>query len=91
MPPTDNLDKLSWTQGDKTGTCVATNARGLVASLRAGGANVFDGVRIDMGGGGGGDEQLAPPGGDGGGVALDAQAASALSALEALLGGGVAA
>ena len=52
---------------------------------------LVDGVRIDMGGGGGGDEQLAPPGGDGGGVALDAQAASALSALEALLGGGVAA
>ena len=48
MPPTDNLDKLSWTQGDKTGTCVATNARGLVASLRAGGANVFDGVHIDI-------------------------------------------
>ena len=62
---------------------------GVSAGPPGAGCWLVDGVRIDEGGGGGGDEQLAPPGGDGGGVALDAQAASALSALEALLGGGV--
>ena len=40
QPPPPPPPVLKWTQGDKRGTCVATNVRGLCEALKNGGATV---------------------------------------------------